>query len=223
MTVSQRTKEQAHDYRYFPEPDLPPLTVSRETVAEIRGRLPELPAQRRVRLGEQYGIGDAEVALLTAEREIADLYETVAGSNGVERARTAANWIVNDLMGLQREQGLPPERLPLSAEQLNELLDALADGALTARAAKELVRNIGAGDAVMQVAGRLDLLVLDEEESVRAAAQETMEALPAAVADYMGGKTAAIGRLIGETIRRTGGRARPDQVRRILEDELGRR
>ena len=103
MTVSQRTKEQAHDYRYFPEPDLPPLTVSRETVAEIRGRLPELPAQRRVRLGEQYGIGDAEVALLTAEREIADLYETVAGSNGVERARTAANWIVNDLMGLQRE------------------------------------------------------------------------------------------------------------------------
>jgi aspartyl-tRNA(Asn)/glutamyl-tRNA(Gln) amidotransferase subunit B len=223
VTVSQRTKEQAHDYRYFPEPDLPPLTISRETVAEIRGRMPELPAQRRVRLGEQYAIGDAEVMLLTTEREVADLFETVAARNSAERARTAANWIVNDLMGLQREQGLPPEQLPLSAEQLNELLDALADGALTARAAKELVRNIGAGEAVLQVAERLDLLVLDEEASVRAAAQETMEAFPAAVADYMAGKTAAIGRLIGETIRRTGGRARPDQVRRILEDELGRR
>jgi aspartyl-tRNA(Asn)/glutamyl-tRNA(Gln) amidotransferase subunit B len=223
VTVSQRTKEQAHDYRYFPEPDLPPLTVSREIVAEIRGRLPELPAQRRVRMGEQYRIGDAEVALLTAERDVADLFETVAGQDGTERARTAANWIVNDLMGLQREQGLPPERLPLSADQLNELLDALADGALTARAAKEVVRNIGAGDGVLQVAERLDLLVLDEEESVRAAAQETMEAFPAAVADYTGGKMAAIGRLIGETIRRTGGRARPDQVRRILEDELGHR
>jgi aspartyl-tRNA(Asn)/glutamyl-tRNA(Gln) amidotransferase subunit B len=132
----------------------------------------------------------------------------------------AANWIVNDLMGLQRARGLPPEQLPLSASQLNELLDALAAGALTARAVKELLPQIAEGESVLAAAGRLNLLVLDEEDAVRTAAREAMDAFPAAVADYQGGKSAAIGRLIGETIRRTGGRASPDQVRRVLEDEL---
>jgi aspartyl-tRNA(Asn)/glutamyl-tRNA(Gln) amidotransferase subunit B len=222
VTVSQRTKEQAHDYRYFPEPDLPPLTVSTEMIADVRSRLPELPASRRARVIAPDAIGEAEAALLTAERDVADLYETVAGSNGVHRARTAANWIVNDLMGLQRVRGLPPERLPLTAAQLGDLLDALADGALTARAAKELLPQIGRDESPRAAAERLDLLVLDEEDAVRAAALETMSAFPAAVADYKAGKNAAIGRLIGETIRRTGGRASPDQVRRVLTEELSR-
>jgi aspartyl-tRNA(Asn)/glutamyl-tRNA(Gln) amidotransferase subunit B len=220
VTVSQRTKEQAHDYRYFPEPDLPPLAVSREMVAGVRARLPELPEQRRMRLVQEYGIGSAEAAILTSEREVADLFEAVANGRDPDRPRTAANWIVNDLMGLQRLRGLPPEQLPLSAVQLNELLDALAAGALTARAAKEMLPQIAEGEAVLAAAGRLNLLVLDEDEAIRAAAREAMDAFPAAVADYQGGKTAAIGRLIGETIRRTGGRASPDQVRRVLEDAL---
>jgi aspartyl-tRNA(Asn)/glutamyl-tRNA(Gln) amidotransferase subunit B len=222
VTVSQRTKEQAHDYRYFPEPDLPPLTVSAEMVTELRSRLPEMPAARRARLVTQYVIGEAEAALLTAEREVADVFETVAAQNGRDRARTAANWIVNDLMGLQRARGLPPERLPLSADQLGDLLDALADGTLTARAAKELLPQIGSDESARAAAERLNLLVLDEEDAVRRAALETMAAFPAAVADYKSGKTAAIGRLIGETIRRTGGRASPDQVRRVLTEELSR-
>jgi aspartyl-tRNA(Asn)/glutamyl-tRNA(Gln) amidotransferase subunit B len=222
VTVSQRTKEQAHDYRYFPEPDLPPLHISAERVAELRERLPELPAERQLRLTREYRIGEPEAALLAGERQIADLYETVARSNGHERARVAANWILNDLMGLQRVQGLPPEQLPLSAEQLADLLDALAEGALTARAAKELLPQIAPGEAPRAAAARLNLLALDEEETVRAAVLETLAAFPAAVADYHGGKRAAIGRLIGETIRRTGGRANPDQVRHILEDELAR-
>ena len=221
VTVAQRTKEQAHDYRYFPEPDLPPLAISQEMVAELASRLPELPAQRRARLANEYGIGESEAAHLTAEREIADFYESVARSDGTDRARLAANWIVNDLTGLQRARGLPPERLPLTAQQLQDLLDALDAGELSGRAAKELVPQLGEGEAVMTAAARLNLLVLGEEAVVRDAVLETMEAFPAAVRDYRGGKTAAIGRLIGETIRRTGGRASPDQVRRVLEEELG--
>jgi aspartyl-tRNA(Asn)/glutamyl-tRNA(Gln) amidotransferase subunit B len=222
VTVSQRTKEQAHDYRYFPEPDLPPLTISQEMVAEVRARLPELPADRRARFLHDYALGEAEATLLTAEREIADLYEAVAAGGGPERGRAAANWIVNDLMGLQRARGLPPEQLPLTAAQVGELLDTLEAGALTARAAKELLPQIAAGESPRVAAARLNLLVLDEEGAVRGAALETLAAFPAAVADYQSGKTAAIGRLIGETIKRTGGRARPDQVRRILEEELSR-
>jgi aspartyl-tRNA(Asn)/glutamyl-tRNA(Gln) amidotransferase subunit B len=220
VTVAQRTKEQAHDYRYFPEPDLPPLAISQEMVAVIATRLPELPAQRRARLAEQYGIGASEAALLTAERDVADFYESVAASDGTDRARLAANWIVNDLTGLQRARGLPPDRLPVSARQLQDLLEAIDAGRLSGRAAKELLPQLGEGEAVLTAAARLDLLVLGEEAVIRDAVLETMEAFPAAVRDFRGGKTAAIGRLIGETIRRTGGRASPDQVRRVLEEEL---
>jgi aspartyl-tRNA(Asn)/glutamyl-tRNA(Gln) amidotransferase subunit B len=223
VTVSQRSKEQAHDYRYFPEPDLPPLTVSAAQVAEIHERLPELPAERRERFAREFALGDVEAQLLTGEREIADFFERVANSGGKERPRLAANWVVNDLMGLQRARGLSPEAMPLAAEQLAELLDALDAGELTGRAAKELLPQIEAGESPRAAARRLDLLVLDEEETVRAAVLQAMDAQPAAVADFVKGKRAAIGRLIGETIRLTGGRASPDQVRRLLEDELARR
>ena len=220
VTVAQRTKEQAHDYRYFPEPDLPPLEISQEMVAAIASRLPELPARRRARIAEQYGIGESEAALLTAEREVADFYESVAKNDGSDRARLAANWIVNDLTGLQRTRGLPPDRLPVSAQQLQDLLEALDAGKLSGRAAKELLPQLGEGEAVLTAAARLDLLVLGEEAAIREAVLATMEAFPAAVQDFRAGKTAAIGRLIGETIRRTGGRASPDQVRQVLEEEL---
>ena len=220
VTVAQRTKEQAHDYRYFPEPDLPPLAISQEMVSEIASRLPELPAQRRLRLAKQYGIGESEAALLTAERDVADFYESVATSDGADRPRLAANWIVNDLTGLQRARGLPPDQLPLTAQQLQDLLDALDAGELSARAAKELLPQLGEGESVLAAAARVNLLVLDEEAVIREAVLATMEAFPAAVRDYRGGKAAAIGSLIGETIRRTGGRANPDQVRRVLEEEL---
>jgi aspartyl-tRNA(Asn)/glutamyl-tRNA(Gln) amidotransferase subunit B len=192
-------------------------------VSNLGSRLPEMPAQRRERLAERYGIGEGDAALLSSEREVADLYETVALSDGTDRARQAANWILNDLTGLQRARGLPPERLPLTAQQLQDLLDAIDAGKLTGRAAKELLPQIGEGEAVLTAAANLNLLVLDEESVIRDAVLATMEAFPAAVNDFRGGKTAAIGRLIGETIRRTGGRANPDQVRRVLEEELSGR
>ena len=179
-----------------------------------------MPAQRRARFAKEYGLREVEAAHLTLEREVADLYETVAKSDGTDRPRVAANWIVNDLTGLQRTRGLPADQLPLTAAQLQDLLDALDAGKLTGRAAKELLPQIGEGEAVLIAAERLNLLVLDEEDLVRHAALETMAENSAAVSAYRDGKTAAIGRLIGETIRRTGGRANPDQVRRVLEEEL---
>src|SRR5215210_6740650 len=220
VTVSQRTKEQAHDYRYFPEPDLPPLAISQEMVSEIASRLPELPAQRRALFAEQFGLGESDAAQLTSERDVADFYESVATSDGSNRARLAANWIVNDLTGLQRSRGLPPDRLPLTAQQLQDLLDAISAGKMSGRAAKELLPQLEEEESVLAAAARLNLLALGEEAVIREAVLETMEAFPAAVRDYRNGKTAAIGRLIGETIRRTGGRASPDQVRRVLEEEL---
>mgnify|MGYP002336022512 CR=1 FL=1 len=218
-TVSQRTKEQAHDYRYFPEPDLPPLTISAEMVSALRARLPEAPAARRARFMRDYGLGADEAALLTAEREVADVYEAVA-AGGSNRTRLAANWIANDVMGLQRVRGLPPEQLPLSEAQLRDLFDALEAGELTGRAAKELLPQIEAAELPRSAAKRLNLLVLRDEDETRRAVLATIEAFPAAVRDYRNGKSAAIGRLIGETMRQTKGRGNPDLVRRVLEEEL---
>ena len=125
-------------------------------------------------------------------------------------------------MGLQRARSLPPEQLPFTADQLGDLLDALAAGELTSRAAKELLPQVEAGERPRAAAARLNLLALQDDGVVLAAVQETLATFPAAVADYRSGKKAAIGRLIGESIKRTGGRANPDEVRRILEGELDR-
>lgn len=220
ITVSQRTKEQAHDYRYFPEPDLPPLAISNDFVASVRERLPALPVERREHLLSTYGLSTADADLLTTERDTADFFDAVVDGGKPDRAKAAANWILNDLMALQRVRSLPASELPLSVDQLRDLLDALDEGALTGRAAKELLPQIAEGEMPRVAAARLNLLALDDEGPVIEAARATLEAFPAAAADYQSGKKAAIGRLIGETIKRTGGRANPDQVRRILESEL---
>ena len=220
ITVGQRTKEQANDYRYFPEPDLPPLDVDGGMVEEIRGQLPELPAPRRARLLSQYGIKPADAELLAGEREIADLFEEAVAGAGGSRAQMAANWIANDLMGLQSAQGLPPYQLPLDAAQLRDLLDALDAGTLTSRAAKDMLPQIQPGELPAAAAYRLNLLSLNDSDTVETAVREALEANPAAVADYRSGKKAAIGRLIGEAMKRTGGRARPDQVRERLTAAL---
>jgi Asp-tRNA(Asn)/Glu-tRNA(Gln) amidotransferase B subunit len=124
------------------------------------------------------------------------------------------------VLGLQRARGLPPETLPIDAVQLRDLLDGVEAGALTARAAKEVLPALAPGELPRAAAGRLNLLAMDDEAAVREAAREALAALPAAVDDYEAGKTAALGRLIGETMKRTGGRAKPDQVRRLLLAEM---
>jgi aspartyl-tRNA(Asn)/glutamyl-tRNA(Gln) amidotransferase subunit B len=225
VTVSQRTKEQAHDYRYFPEPDLPPMTFKPSDIARVRERLPELPAARRARFSADYGLNAQDAAVLSSERTLADYYEAAVDGN-VSYARAAANWIANDLMGLQNERGLTGGDLPISAGQLRELIELVEAGSLSGRAAKELIPQISRDESVEAAARRLNLLVLNDESALREAVQATLAAFPAAVADYRGGKQAAIGRLIGEAIKRTGGRAKPDEVRRLLiealtEDESG--
>jgi aspartyl-tRNA(Asn)/glutamyl-tRNA(Gln) amidotransferase subunit B len=180
-----------------------------------------LPLARRDRFVEQYGLSRADATLLTAERSVADFFEEVAGeAASVDSAKTAANWIINDLFGLQRERGLPPETLPVTPAQLRELIELVRTEELTLRAARELLPQVQPGESPRAAAERLSLLALRDEEAIRQAVAETLTAFPQAVEDYRRGKTAAIGRLIGETIKRTGGRARPEVVRALLEEAL---
>ncbi len=220
VTVAQRTKEQAHDYRYFPEPDLPPLAIDAAMVAEVQHSLPELPMARRQRLEEQYRLTRAEATLLTQERQIAETFERAVGSNDPRRARAVANWMLNDVMGLARARGLPPEQLPLTAEQIADLVSTIESGALTGRAAKDVLPQLEPDEMPSAAAARLNLLSINDRAAVVDAAKAAIEANPAVVADFKGGKQAAIGRLIGETMKRTGGRAKPDEVRQTLLDLL---
>ncbi|MDQ3442848.1 MAG: Asp-tRNA(Asn)/Glu-tRNA(Gln) amidotransferase GatCAB subunit B, partial [Chloroflexota bacterium] len=224
VTVGQRTKEQAHDYRYFPEPDLPPLTTNDATRALIRSSLPELPAARYRRFVDDIDLAEADAAVLTNERAIADIYEeTLKELGSVGEHQLVANWMVNDVMALARARSLPLDQLPLSAVRIAELVALVRDGKLTARAAKDILPQLGEGESVVDAATRLNLLSLDDSSQVLDAARAAVAENPAAVADYKGGKGAAIGRLIGDTMRRTGGRAKPDDVRamvlRVLNEE----
>lgn len=220
ITVSQRTKESAHDYRYFPEPDLPPLTIEASFVETIRAGIQELPSVRKARYVERYRLGDAESELLTQERETADYFELVVADGDPDRAKAVSNWLLNDVFGLQRERGLRFDQFPIEAGQLNALIDLVDSGDLTGRGAKDLLSGIQPGEDARAAAERLELISVGDTDVIRTAALETIAANPAAVADYKGGKTAAIGRLMGETIRATGGRGRPDTVRAVLEELL---
>jgi aspartyl-tRNA(Asn)/glutamyl-tRNA(Gln) amidotransferase subunit B len=217
VTVSQRTKEQAHDYRYFPEPDLPPLRLTQADIEALGATLPILPAQRRRHLVEELGLPSGDAATLTAERAIADIYDEAVAGRDTRFQRAVANWLVNDIIGLARARGLAQDALPLTGEQIRNLVEGVEDRKLTARAAKDLLPQIEDGELPMAAAARLNLLSLDDDDVVTRAAAEAIEANPAVVQDYLGGKKAAVGRLIGETMKRTGGRARPDAVRAALQ------
>jgi len=221
VTVSQRTKESAHDYRYFPEPDLPPLTIEAAFVDELKKALPELPAARRSRFARQFHLGETEAELLTLERETADYFEAALGDrSGAERPRQISNWLLNDVFGLQRERGLRFDQFPIEATQLGGLVDLVESGDLTGRGAKELLTGIEPGEGARAAAERLDLISVGDIGAIRDAALGIIAANPAVVADYRGGKKAAIGRLMGETIRATGGKGRPETVRAVLEELL---
>jgi aspartyl-tRNA(Asn)/glutamyl-tRNA(Gln) amidotransferase subunit B len=128
--------------------------------------------------------------------------------------------VLNDVLGIQRARSMPADQFPVSAQQVRDLIDLVDNGEMSGRAAKELLPQLEMGEPVRDAAARLSLLSLDDTDAIRGAARAAIEAFPAAVEDYRRGKTAAIGRLIGETIRNTGGRANPDAVRAVLVEEL---
>ena len=220
VTVSQRTKEQAHDYRYFPEPDLPPMAYADDVVSELRASLPELPSARFARYVDKLGLPASDVSALTADAGLADYFEAIDGGTGTVEPKVAANWVLNDVLGAQRAGRTAVGGMPVSPSQLRSLIQAVEAGRLTTRAARELLPQIEPGEEPLEAAGRLQLLSLDDADMIRTAVLAAMETHAAAVADYRRGKTAAIGRLIGESIKQTGGRAGPDQVRAVLLREL---
>ena len=189
VTVSQRTKEQAHDYRYFPEPDLPPLTIDAARLNEIRTSIGELPIARRDRYERDLSLSHSEASILAGDVDIAAYFDaTIGESPTAHSAKIASNWILNDVLGLQKAQSLQSHAFPITPDQLRDLIGLVESGKITGRAAKELLPQIDAGETVKDAAERLSLLSIDDHDAVRDAARATIVAFPTAVEDFRGGR-----------------------------------
>jgi aspartyl-tRNA(Asn)/glutamyl-tRNA(Gln) amidotransferase subunit B len=227
-TASQRSKEQAHDYRYFPEPDLPPLHIAREQVEEIRARLPELPDSRRTRFVEQYGLSDYEANLLTESRARAEFFEAAlfaedgqAPDRLHDRAKRISNWQLGDLARLLNADGIEINESKVKPEQLSKLVRLIEDGKISGTAAKQVLEVMyDTGAEPEAIVAEKGLGQIEDTGIVDTAIAKVLEANPQAVEDFRAGKVQAMNALVGQVMRETRGRANATQVQELLRQAL---
>ena len=218
-TVGMRSKEQAHDYRYFPEPDLVPLQVSDHWLNEVKARLPELPAERRDRLMGSYGLREYDAQVLTLTRETGDYFERAAAASG--DGRSTANWVIGDLMALLKANGREISDSPVKAEQLGELVKLIGQGELSGKLAKEILpKMFETGDAAPAIMEREGLKQISNSGALEAIVDEVLAANPKQVEQYRGGKTAVMGFLVGQAMKVTRGQANPAAVSEVMKKRL---
>ncbi len=212
-----RSKEESHDYRYFPEPDLPPLVLEPEWVADQRDGLPELPEARRARLEVAYGLPAYDARVLTSEVALAEYYEAVVGA-GVE-PKTAANWVMGDVMTTFNETGA----FPVEAGRLAGLVTLVRDGVVSHQAAKRVYTELAQrpGDQPKAVAERLGLVQVSDQGAITRWVEEVLAAHPAEVARFRGGETKLMGFFVGQVMKRSHGKADPKGVQPVLQEKLG--
>jgi aspartyl-tRNA(Asn)/glutamyl-tRNA(Gln) amidotransferase subunit B len=220
-TVAMRGKEEAHDYRYFPEPDLPPIELTAGRVAAIRAAMPELPAARRARLAAEYGIPARDAAELTRSRELADYFEQTARAAG--NAKAAANWVMGELSRTRNERGGSIAHAGVTPAELAGLITLVDRGTINATTAKSVFDKMYAtgqtADAIVRADG---LAQVSDEQALAATVSGVLAAHSDAVAQYRAGKTASLGFLVGQVMKATGGKANPRLVNELLRREIER-
>ncbi|HXR34697.1 MAG TPA: Asp-tRNA(Asn)/Glu-tRNA(Gln) amidotransferase subunit GatB, partial [Candidatus Binataceae bacterium] len=216
-TVGMRSKEHAHDYRYFPEPDLLPLRVNEAWLEGIRAKMPELPADRRRRFIESYGLREYDARVLTAERAISDYFERAAAVAG--DPRTAANWVTGDLLGAL--EGRDISKAPVSAERLGELVKLIATGEISGKLAKDIfVKMIDSGESARAIIDREGLRQISDTGALGKIIDEVIANNPKQVEQYKSGKTAVLGYLVGQVMKASKGQANPAAVNELLGVKL---
>jgi aspartyl-tRNA(Asn)/glutamyl-tRNA(Gln) amidotransferase subunit B len=220
-TAGMRSKEHAHDYRYFPEPDLVPLRVSEAWLEEVRAAMPELPGARRARFVESYGLREYDADVLTATRALGDYFESVVAAAGRERARTAANWVMGDLAAMLNSAGRDIEGSPVSADNLARLVVLLAEGKITSKLAKEIFpKMFAAGEPPEAILEREGLTQIQDEGALSKIIDEVIAANPKQVEQYRGGKATVMGFFVGQVMKASRGQADPAAVNRLLKEKL---
>jgi aspartyl-tRNA(Asn)/glutamyl-tRNA(Gln) amidotransferase subunit B len=219
QTVGMRSKEHAHDYRYFPEPDLVPLRVSKLWLDKVKSELPELPQDRRDRFVNDYGLREYDAEVLTLTRAIGDYFEEALKISGDGRA--TANWVIGDLMGMLKAAGKEIGESPVSSRHLGELVALIVNGELTGKLAKEILpKMFETGDAPQTIMEREGLKQISDAGALEKMVDGVLAANPKQVEQYKGGKTTVIGFLVGQVMKASRGQANPGAVNELLKTKL---
>jgi len=223
VTVSQRAKEYADDYRYFPEPDLPPLAFDSKSTEQVRARLPELPETRRDRLSAQYSLPLYDSSILTNSKEMADYFEKCIGLTGPHRAKVLSNWLLGDFSRLLNSTNTSIQDSKISPESLLELLDLTDRGAISGPAAKMVFQEMfSTGKRASHVVAERDLEQLGDITELTTIVKQVLSQNAKAVSDYRAGKEQSLTFLTGQVMKATRGRANPSLAKDVLMQELGK-
>ncbi len=218
-TVGMRSKEHAHDYRYFPEPDLVPLRVSDHWLNEVKSRLPEVPADRRERFVSVYGLREYDAQVLTLNRATGDYFEAAVKVSGDPRA--TANWIVGDLMGLLKAADDDLSHSPVGAEQIGELVALINKGEISGKLAKQILpKMFETGDSAPVIMEREGLKQISDAGALEKIVDEVLAANPKQFEQYKNGKTAVMGFLVGQVMKASRGQANPAAVNEVLKKKV---
>jgi len=222
MTVVQRSKEYAHDYRYFPEPDLPPLSISRAWVEEIRSKLPELPEARRGRFMAEYGLSAYDASVLTADKAIADYFEACV--KAYPQAKTVSNWITGELFRLLKETETEIEAVKVTPAALAGLLTLVEKGTINQNTAKTVLDEMfRSGRAAAEIVAEKGLAQISDADELSRIVDQIIAASPDEVAQYQAGKEPLLGWFVGQVMKATQGKANPQLVTGLLKEKLQRR
>ena len=221
VTRSMRSKEEAMDYRYFPDPDLPPLVITEDFVREVQATLPELPEAKRARFMKEYGLNAYDAGVLTASREMADYYEQVVRESKAD-PKTAANWVTGELSAFLNRDNKDITASPVSAVMMAGLLKRLADNTISGKIAKEVFEAMwsGEGDADAVIAKK-GLKQITDTGAIEKVIDEIIAKNPKQLEQYRAGKEALFGYFVGQVMKATQGKANPAQVNELLKKKLG--
>lgn len=219
-TRSMRSKEEANDYRYFPDPDLLPLEIDETLKESLRKTLPELPDEKRQRFVEQYGLSAYDAAILTATRELADFYEAVVKASGAE-PKLCSNWVTGEFSGALNKAGIELQASPVSVEQLSGLLRRVADNTVSGKIAKQVFELLweegGDADSIIDAKG---LKQISDSGAIETIIDEIIADNPTQVEQYRAGKTKLMGFFVGQVMKQTQGKANPGEVNKLLKPKL---
>ncbi len=217
-TRSMRSKEQAEDYRYFPDPDLLPLQVSEAQIEALRAALPELPDARAARYQAEFGLSITDARMLSADRELAEYFDALK-----DHGRLAANWLINELMGRLDKADLSMAQCPVPAADFAGLLARIADDTISGKLAKQVLDAMWAGEgSADEIIDARGLRQISDSSAIGALVEDVLQANPAQVAEYLAGKDKMLGFFVGQVMKRSQGKANPGQVNAMIKERLPR-
>lgn len=219
ISYAMRSKEEAHDYRYFPEPDLVPIVTSKETIESIRASLPELPDARKKRYVSEFSLPEYDAGILTSSKVLADFFEEAVSKSS--NAKSVSNWIMGDMMKILKEKDMEASDIPFPGEYLARMITLIDTGKISGTIAKKVFdKMFETGKDPETIVKEEGLEVVNDEGALVAVVKKILESNPQSVADFKNGKEKAIGFLVGQAMKETRGKANPQVINKILKDEL---